>query len=116
MGPPLPPTHQHPFPGNTCAGGRPSEEEFWLHGTQGALHLDLTKGSLTLTRRDGGDPEPVPLRDPGAWRVEEEFVGAIRGQESVKLTDFSTAARYMEFSTAVAQSLRSGRAVGLPLV
>lgn len=91
--------------------------EFWLHGSQGALHLNLTADTLTLSRPDVevGAHCAVPLVDPGAWRVEEEFVGAIRGTERVCLTDFTTAARYMEFTTAVARSLRSGRSVSLPL-
>ncbi|KAL6772049.1 hypothetical protein ACKKBG_A28760 [Auxenochlorella protothecoides x Auxenochlorella symbiontica] len=104
---------------SAVAGGsdRPALE-FWLHGSQGALHLDLTAGALTLSRPDveGGAPQPVTLAHPGAWRVEEEFVGAIRGKERVRLTDFPTAARYMEFTTAVARSLRSGHSVGMPLV
>ena len=29
------------------------------------------------------------------WRVEAEFIGAIRGQEQVRLTDFATGVRYM---------------------
>jgi hypothetical protein len=47
--------------------------------------------------------------------VEEEFVGAIRGQEQVRYTDFETGVRYMEFTEAVATSAAQGRAVALPL-
>lgn len=86
--------------------------EFWLHGTEGTLHLDVSGQALTLTPR-GGQAAAVPLRNPGGWRVEEEFVGAIRGEEPVRLTDFVAGTRYMEFTSAVAESMRTGRAVGL---
>lgn len=52
----------------------------------------------------------------GAWRVEEEFVGAIRGQEKVTLTDFGRGHRYMEFTEAVTRSIQSGAVVKLPLL
>ena len=61
-------------------------------------------------------PVEVPEADRGFWRVEEEFIGAIRGTETVKLTDFAAGVHYMEFTDAVAQSWRSGgRPVILPL-
>ena len=66
---------------------------------------------------EGGHMQPVdvPHEARGFWRVEQEFVGAIRGTEKVKLTDFSTGVRYMEFTEAVARSAQSGVAVPLPL-
>lgn len=39
-----------------------------------------------------------------------------RGRERVRLTDFATGVRYMEFTEAVARSAQSGRAVALPLL
>jgi predicted dehydrogenase len=51
----------------------------------------------------------------GSWRVEEEFIGAIQGQEKVTLTDFGKGYRYMEFTEAVTRSIQSGVAVKLPL-
>ena len=61
-------------------------------------------------------PVEVPHAQRGFWRVEEEFVGAIRGQEAVRHTDFATGVRYMEFTEAVARSMQSGQAVPLPLL
>lgn len=52
----------------------------------------------------------------GYWRVEEEFINAIRGKEKVKLTDFQTAVEYMEFTDAVARSIQRRTAVTLPLL
>ena len=58
----------------------------------------------------------VPHEQRGSWRVEEEFVNAIRGLERVRLSDFATGVRYMEFTEAVARSMQSGQAVSLPLL
>jgi predicted dehydrogenase len=54
---------------------------------------------------------PVPADKEGGWRVEQEFISAIRGEDSVKLNDFATGVRYMEFTEAVARSAASGAAV-----
>jgi hypothetical protein len=47
--------------------------------------------------------------DVQTWRVEEEFVGAIRGTERVRLTRFEDGLRYMAFTDAVAESMATGR-------
>ena len=52
----------------------------------------------------------------GAWRVEEEFVNAIRGREAVTHTDFVTATEYMEWTDAVTLSMRERCEVQLPLL
>ena len=52
----------------------------------------------------------------GGWRVEEEFINAIRGVEEVTHTDLTTAVKYMEWTDAVTQSLRTGQSVALPLM
>jgi predicted dehydrogenase len=57
----------------------------------------------------------LPPEKKGSWRVEAEFIGAIRGEEPVRLCDFSTAFQYMEFTEAVAISAETGRVVELPL-
>lgn len=74
-------------------------------------------------RRHGGAAEggcmqavDVPHEHRGFWRVEQEWVNAMRGREAVKLTDFATGVRYMEFTEAVARSAQSGQAVSLPLL
>ena len=51
----------------------------------------------------------------GGWRVEEEFVNAVRGLEPVTHTDFVTAVKYMEWTDAVSLSARTGETVRLPL-
>lgn len=57
----------------------------------------------------------IPQQDRSCWRVEAEFIGAIRGQEAVKHTTFEDAVKYMEFTEAVARSAEKKVAVSLPL-
>jgi hypothetical protein len=53
--------------------------------------------------------------DKTPWRVEEEFISAIRGHEQVRRTSFLDAVNYMDFTEAVHISSREGRCVFLPL-
>ena len=88
----------------------------WLFGSEGTLRLDL--GPMTLFGGRKGDTGlseiEIPLAKQGRWRVEEEFVNAIRGLEEVKLTTFEDGVRYMEFTDAVATSAKTRRTVYLP--
>ena len=60
-------------------------------------------------------PIEIPTDKTYGWRVEEEFIGAIRGQEPVRRTSFVDAVNYMDFTEAVHISSREGRRVYLPL-
>ncbi len=87
--------------------------EIWIFGTQGTLRLDGvekrlyrgTRGEQALTEVD------IPEKSRGQWRVEEEFINAIRGIETVKLTTFQEGVRYMEFTEAVSLSSASGKTI-----
>ena len=48
------------------------------------------------------------------WRVEREFIGAIRQQEAVRRTTFADGVRYMEFTEAVRLSLDRGLPIPPP--
>lgn len=91
-----------------------------LYGSSGTIKLEFRDDDDRLLVGRHGDPELQELRLPaarkGRWRVEEEFMAAIRGEEPVRLTDFATGVRYMEFTEAVYLSAQSGQAVTLPLV
>jgi predicted dehydrogenase len=91
------------------------EPEARLYGSEGTLRL--TSERLEGGRRtDEGLVEiDIPPEEQGRWRVEEEFVNAIRGEESVKLTTFEDGVKYMEFTEAVARSMAEGRSIPLPL-
>lgn len=82
----------------------------WLFGTEGTIAYDLASRTLSLGGR--GDPELRPLDIPpseeGRWKVEEEFVAAIRGKGEIRRTTFEDGVRYMEFTDAAHRSLSSG--------
>ena len=89
--------------------------EVYVFGSDGTLRFSGNKlyggqkGDTELTEID------IPESEAGGWRVEEEFVNAIRGEEVITHTDFETGVKYMEFTEAVTRSMQSGTAVTLPL-
>ena len=87
----------------------------FLFGSEGMLHVDAK--TLRGAKRDAEQMSPIeiPEGEAGGWRVEAEFVGAIRGEEPIKRTTFEDGVKYMEFTEAVARSMATGRAVNLPL-
>lgn len=100
------------------------ELDLWIHGTDGVIRVESTnfsdpgKPSFRLTGAKRGESEmgEIEVEDGkrGAWRVEEEFVNAIRGLEPVTHTDFTTGVKYMQFTDAVARSVFTGELVRLP--
>jgi predicted dehydrogenase len=88
----------------------------WLHGSEGTIHVDARQRILAGRR---GDTELVEVPNPpegrALYRVEEEFVSAIRGVEEVTHLPFEAGVHYMEWTEAVHRSARSGEAVHLPL-
>jgi len=90
--------------------------QVWLYGSQGTIHLDSQlnvfggqRGASQLSEI----PNPPELQQH--WRVEEEFVNCIRGNETVTRTPFSIGVHYMEFTEAVTRSAQTGQAIALPL-
>jgi predicted dehydrogenase len=95
-----------------------------LYGTEGVLHYDLgadrIRGASKRRGRGPGKAEeleeiPIPPDRERQWRVEADFVDAIRTGAPVQFTDFETGVAYMEFTEAVARSARLGEPVELPL-
>jgi predicted dehydrogenase len=86
--------------------------EAWIFGSEGTLRIEVDAKRLTGGRR--GDKALAEIVIPAdqriGWRVEEEFVNAIRGREKITHTNFEDGVRYMEFTDAVARSVTSGRA------
>jgi predicted dehydrogenase len=95
---------------SVAALGPPAE--VWIFGSDGTLRLEAEAKRLSAARR--GDKELREIAIPPAqrvgWRVEEEFVNAVRGREKVSRTTFEDGVRYMEFTDAVAMSAALGRA------
>lgn len=104
------------FSGVTTLGQR---MEIHLLGSDGFLHYDLQHDRLYGASRRRGQQElqeiPIPPEKTRTWRVEADFVDAIRSGSPITLTDFATGVAYMEFTEAVARSARQGEAVALPL-
>jgi len=91
--------------------------EAWIFGSTGTLKLELA--SLALFGGGKGEGKlseiMIPAEEQSTWRVEEEFINAIRGKESVRLTTFEDGVRYMDFTEAVRRSSENGCVVNLPL-
>lgn len=104
------------FQFSSLTGLAENHQDIWIFGTEGTLHLNLSKGILKAGRK-GGKLNKVKLETDkfSKWRVEEEFIGSIRGIEKVRLAPFEEGLKYMEFTEAVAISRRTGRKVNLPL-
>ena len=89
--------------------------EVYVFGSNGTLRFSGNrlyggqKDDTELTEID------IPDSEAGEWRVEEEFVNAIRGEEVITHTDFETGVKYMEFTEAVTLSMQSGTTITLPL-
>ena len=88
---------------------------FEFHGTRGALKLDAS-GAWVAGQQDAELRRlVVPAEKRGGWRVEQDFVDAIRDGAPVTRTSFADGAKYMAFTEAVQISMREGRRVALPL-
>ena len=93
-----------------------------IHGTEGTLKIGAEDAGGSSFGLWGGQRRhkrlrriDIPPEKAGGWRVEEEFVNAVRGIEPVTHTDFPAAVRYMEWTDAVSLSARTGETVRLPL-
>jgi predicted dehydrogenase len=94
-----------------------------LYGTEGVLLYDLLSDKIRgASRKEKGGvkldelPEiQVPAAKARSWRVEADFVDAIREGTPIRFTDFATGVAYMEFTEAVARSAEEGTPVDLPL-
>lgn len=89
--------------------------EIYLCGSRGTLRFAQNK----LFGGQRNDKElseiAIPAHEQGGWRVEEEFINAIRGKEAITHTTFEDGVKYMEFTEAALRSAADGIAVNLPL-
>jgi predicted dehydrogenase len=86
-------------------------------GSEGTLHYDLLKDTIHGARKGQAEANeiPIPQEKAGSWRVEADFIKAIRGGPAIRFTDFPSGVAYMEFTEAVALSAERGEAIDLPL-
>ena len=87
-----------------------------FHGTKGSFRYK--DGNAFIADRGDRDWQPleIPENKQGGWRVEQEFVEAVRDGKPVTHTSFEDGVKYMEFTEAVQISMREGRRVELPLL
>ena len=102
---------------STVTGLAPADQ-VWIFGSDGTVHVDAASMTVRGGRRGDGELSEIdiPEEKQGGWRVEEEFINAIRGIEPVTHTNFFDGVRYMEFTDAVNISMQRGERVTLPLV
>jgi predicted dehydrogenase len=92
-----------------------------LFGSAGVLHYDLSSDRIRgASRQRGHKPHElediaIPPEKAGGWRVEAEFVEAIRTGAPIEFTDLATGVAYMEFTEAVALSAEREEPIDLPL-
>ncbi len=94
------------------------EKQIHLYGSRGTIKYIISPEEKLYCGR-AGDTElmliDIPAEERGGWRVEAEFIAAVRGQEKIQHTDFAAGVRYMEFTEAVARSAALNLPVDLPL-
>jgi predicted dehydrogenase len=89
--------------------------ELFIFGEKGTLRIADGKLFGAQKGADSFQEIPIPPELEADWRVEEEFINAIRGEEKIELTTFQTGVKYMEFTEAVSRSMASGQKINLPL-
>ena len=109
------------------AAGAPGDS-IEIYGTKGALVYDIENHRVLMAKVDTtrigrpgqvlpkAAPQPVeiPAAERGAWRVEADFVSAIRSGTPV-FPDFRDGVDYMQFVEGVGRSMVEGRTIYLPL-
>ena len=87
-----------------------------MFGTEGTIKLDMDSMKLFGGRKGQTELSEIQIEPEleSHWRVEEEFINAIRGNETVTHTNFEDGVKYMEFTDAVHISASTGDTVYLP--
>ncbi len=100
----------------SATSGLSSGNYTWIYGTKGTIH---TNQERKLFLGKAGDDKlsevPNPREAQARYRVEEEFINAIRGVEEVKMNTFDMGVQNIEFVEAVYRSSKTGQAVYLPM-
>jgi predicted dehydrogenase len=91
--------------------GLAGETGAFLFGSEGTLRIASNR--LFGGRRGATQLEEITItsEEEGGWRVEEEWINAIRGREPVRLTTFEDGVKYMAFTEAVTRSIATGSTV-----
>ena len=87
-----------------------------LYGSEGTLkYVMAPDNKLYFGAASDSHMKEVNISEELAvdWRVEEEFINAIRGIEQIEFNNFDKGVRYMDFTKAVEQSALTGQAVDI---
>ena len=100
--------------GISRVSGTNAPPEAFLYGSEGTLRF--SEGKLQGKRRTETrlGELATPSEQSAGWRVEEEFINAIRGEEPITRTPFEDGVKYMDFTEAVQRSRVAGIAVSVP--
>ena len=89
-----------------------------IFGNEGVLNYEFKPdGKLFYDSKKGSGLKEISIlpEKEGQWRVEEEFIQAIRGKEEILYTTFTTGVEYMKFTDAVNKSfLNNGESIIIP--
>jgi len=101
----------------TTVAGPVKRRDVYLFGSEGTLYYDGVRQVLYGAGRVDNALREITIQPErkGTWRVERDFVDAIRGEAPVTLTRFEDGVKYMEFTEAVIRSGQTGLALELPL-
>ncbi|MBC8286180.1 MAG: Gfo/Idh/MocA family oxidoreductase [Nitrospinae bacterium] len=89
-------------------GSHASKPTVKIVGEKGTLILEFVpEGRLYFAHHDQTEEVPIPNNLRGSWKVEEEFVNAIRNKIPFTHTSFATGVEYMRFTEAVYRSYRN---------
>ncbi len=87
-----------------------------LYGSEGTLKYQFAPEDILYGAQKGDSALSeikIAQKEEGGWRVEEEFIGAIREEGPIEFTDFSHGLDYMAFTEAVSRSAIEGRPIDL---
>jgi predicted dehydrogenase len=86
-----------------------------FHGTRGSFKFANGHAAIAKNTDSAWQALNVESGREGGWRVEQDFIDAIRENKPVTHTSFEDGVKYMEFTEAVQISINEGRRVDLPL-
>lgn len=82
--------------------------EIRINGSKGSLRLEIAGARLHWCPIGGSERlVEIPASDRREWNVEADFVASIREGTAVRLTDFATGLRTMQFTDAVWRAWQS---------
>jgi predicted dehydrogenase len=100
---------------SAVTGMAEQDHTIYVFGSDATLKVKGNQLEIAKRGDESYSVVDIPDNERIGWRVEEEFIGAIRGTEPLTLTDFETGLLYMEFTEAVARSIETGQHIELPL-